>query len=46
MGSREKTKTDIRDCNYERDAGFRGHYTRRPGFDSRSFSRTHFWLGK
>ena len=38
MSPREKTKRDIRDCNYERDAGFRGHYTRRPGFDSRSFS--------
>ena len=38
MSPREKTKRDIRDCNCERDAGFRGHYTRRPGFDSRSFS--------
>ena len=39
MGPREKTKRDIRDCNYERDAGFRGHKKRRPGFDSRSFSK-------
>lgn len=38
MGPREKTKRD-QDCNYERDARFRGHYKRRPGFDSRSFSK-------
>ena len=39
MSPREKTKRDIRDCNNEQNAGFRGHYTWRPGFDSRSFSK-------
>ena len=32
MGPREKTKRDIRDCNYERDAGFRA--IKRGGRDS------------